>query len=113
ASEAEINLFTTSITATTRVSCGVTYDFRDGENPFKDYFDNFVMRFSGAFEKNARLENEVESLKKLKEAWSEGDTHIEAMKFAGELAEEKFSAETEKLKTELNDEREKLQEVIE
>jgi hypothetical protein len=35
------------------------------------------------------------------------------MRIAGELAEEKFSAETEKLKDELNDEREKLQEVIE
>ena len=68
-----------------------------------------------------RLEKKVKELEKsnlwlqkeLKEAWSEGDTHIEAMKYAGELAEAKSLKETEKLKTKLNDKSELLLQFIE
>lgn len=51
--------------------------------------------------------------RELKEAWSEGETHLGAMRIASELAEEKFSAETEKLKDELNNEREIRQDFVE
>lgn len=51
--------------------------------------------------------------KELKDAWSEGETHLGAAKIAGEIAEKKFLAERENFKEKLNDEQEKFQQVIE
>ena len=109
ASETEINLFATSITSTTRVGCGVTYDFRDKENPFKDYFDNFVMRFSGAFERNARLGKEVEGLKNQKEeneTLTEKNAYLteslDHQKIRAKDAEQKVKELEENLKAEEN-----------